>query len=79
MKVDFSASDFEKNRGRKEEVAVVELGDLLDRHAWLAVTGHPHDVIAKLSWLGLGHNDILPARHQGAPSQMSPIGAAGPL
>ncbi|MEU7997843.1 hypothetical protein AB0B83_21250, partial [Micromonospora sp. NPDC049060] len=32
-----------------------------------------------LSGVGLGHSDILPARPQGKPSQMSPIGAADPL
>ncbi|MER5700689.1 SGNH/GDSL hydrolase family protein, partial [Micromonospora sp. NPDC002296] len=32
----------------------------------------------ELTGVGLGHSDILPARHQGKPSQMSPTGAADP-
>ena len=54
------------------------VGDLLDRHAGLAVTGDPHDIVAELPGVGLGHSDILPAHHHGKPSQMSPIGAADP-
>ncbi len=54
------------------------LRDLLDRHTGIAVTGDPHDVIAELSGVGLGHSGILPTRPQGKPSQMSPAGAADP-
>ncbi|GHJ08766.1 hypothetical protein TPA0907_31330 [Micromonospora humidisoli] len=54
------------------------LRDLLDGHARVTVTGHPHDVIAELTRVGLGHSNILPAHRQGKPSQMSPIGAADP-
>jgi hypothetical protein len=54
------------------------LGDLLDRHTGLTVTSDPHDVIAELPRIGLGHGYILPARLHGKPSQMSPIRAADP-
>ncbi|WP_433305517.1 transposase [Actinoplanes sp. CA-030573] len=39
----------------------------------------PHDVVAELAGVGLGHSNILPARRHGKPSQMSPIGAADPF
>jgi putative transposase len=35
--------------------------DLLDRHARLAASRDPHDVLTELSGIGLGHSDILPA------------------
>lgn len=54
------------------------LGDLLDGHTGLAVTGDPHDIVAELLGIGLGHSDILPAHHHGKPTQMSPISAADP-
>jgi len=47
------------------------LGDLFDRHAGLTVTGDPHDIVAELLMVGLGHSNILPARRHGKPSQMS--------
>ena len=39
----------------------------------------PHDIVAELSGIGLRHSNILPARHQGKPPQMSPTGAADPF
>ncbi|BCJ74489.1 hypothetical protein CS0771_40330 [Catellatospora sp. IY07-71] len=54
------------------------VGDLLDRHAGIAGLRDPHDVVTELSGVGLWHSDILPARPQGKPSLMSPIGAADP-
>ncbi|MFJ3630896.1 hypothetical protein [Streptomyces sp. NPDC090112] len=35
-------------------------GHLLDRHTWGAVSRDPHDVLAELFRIGLGHSDILP-------------------
>ena len=55
------------------------LGDLLNRHARFTVTSDPHDIVAELTGIGLGHSNILPARRHGKPSQMSPIGAADPF
>ncbi|NGY61613.1 hypothetical protein G7043_22040, partial [Lentzea sp. NEAU-D13] len=43
------------------------------------ITSDPHDIVAKLLGVGLGHSDILPAHHHGKPTQMSPNGAADPL
>ncbi|MFI6244481.1 winged helix-turn-helix domain-containing protein, partial [Micromonospora sp. NPDC050795] len=47
-------------------------------HTRITVTGHPDNIITELTRVRLGHSNILPARHQGKPSQMSPIGAADP-
>src|SRR5436190_118126 len=41
-------------------------------------TSDPHDIVAELLRVGLGHSDILPAHHHGKPTQMSPIRAADP-
>lgn len=78
MKVDFSASDFEKSWPQGGGGGASSLAIWSTVMPRLTGTGHSHDVIAKLSWVGLGRSDILPARHQGTPSQMSPIGAAAP-
>ncbi|MFS8105082.1 hypothetical protein LFM09_49095 [Lentzea alba] len=43
------------------------LRDLLDRHTGLTVTGDPHNIVAELLRVGLGHSDILPAHHHGKP------------
>lgn len=40
-------------------------GDLLDRHAVVAVAGHAYDVVAKLAGIRPGHKDIPPARPSG--------------
>ncbi|WP_373290294.1 DUF6879 family protein, partial [Pilimelia terevasa] len=40
--------------------------------------GDPHDVVTELSGVGLGHGGILPARLNGKPAQVSPVGAADP-
>ncbi|WP_172582590.1 hypothetical protein [Subtercola boreus] len=50
----------------------------LDRHTRLTVSRHAHNIITELSRIRLRHNNILPARPQGKPTQMSPIRAADP-
>ncbi|MGJ6127251.1 transposase [Mycolicibacterium sp. Y3] len=44
-------------------------GDLLDRHAIIAVAGDPHDVVAELTGVRPRHTDILPA-HPSRASQL---------
>jgi len=44
-------------------------GDLLDRHTVITVAGNPHDVVAELTGVGPGHNDILSA-HPSRASQL---------
>jgi hypothetical protein len=53
-------------------------GDVLDRDSRFTVAGDPHHIVTELAGVGLGHSDILPARHLGKPSQMSPIRTADP-
>src|SRR3954471_3923999 len=43
-------------------------GHLLDRHTRPAVPGDPHDVLAELFRIRLGHSDILPTRPTGQAS-----------
>ncbi|GAA2451316.1 hypothetical protein GCM10010388_45910 [Streptomyces mauvecolor] len=43
-------------------------GHLLDRHARAAVPRDPHDVLAELFRIRLGHSDILPTRPTGQAS-----------
>lgn len=44
----------------------------------LALTGNRHNVIAELSWVGLGMGSILPAEPTGPTDQLSPTRAAVP-
>lgn len=43
-------------------------GHLLDRHTRTAIPRDPHDVLAELFRIGLGHSDILPTRPTGQAS-----------
>ncbi|GAB3034131.1 hypothetical protein MBOU_34690 [Mycobacterium bourgelatii] len=41
-------------------------GDLIESDAVITAAGNAHDVVAELAGIGSGHNDILPARPNGA-------------
>src|SRR5690606_1629475 len=54
------------------------LGDLCQRHTGTTVPGDPHDVLTKLTGIGPGHSNILPACSASKRSEMSQIRAAAP-
>src|SRR5690606_37616659 len=54
------------------------LGDLRQRHTGTTVPGDPHDVLTKLTGIGPGHSNILPACSASKRSEMSQIRAAAP-
>jgi hypothetical protein len=53
--------------------------DLLDGHTGPTATSDPHNIVAELLRVRLGHGNILPAQHPDKPTQMSPIHAADPF